>query len=750
MKNIIILKEKKWILFATFSSLCMLTETFAQCSAGFTFTVSFDSVQFTNTSTSTFSGDYTWDFADNNISTLIHPLHIYQNAGSYLVCLTMEDDTAGCTDVFCDTVDITNIPPVSAAWNQKENFPTDGRQWATGFSIGNMGYVGMGWDGSNYRNDFYSYDPFTNTWTELANFPGAGRYGAVSFVIGNKAYVGLGYGGSFKNDFWEYDPATDTWTQVANFGGTSRVSAVGFSIKNKGYVGTGYDGNDRKDFWEFDPSANTWTSKTNFPGVARNAAVGFSIGNKGYIGTGHNMSASRYYDFYQYNPATNSWVAKANVGGVIRSSAVSFVLDGEGYIGLGEKSYGDSYKDFWKYDTTTNIWTKIPNFAGSTRGRAIGFSIGDYYAYVGLGENYYHDFWQYSACTVLTPSVTIGRNDTICQNDSVFLFSSDTSSNQQWYLNNTPIFGATQQSHWATQSGQYFVSSGCSSPSKAVTVTVLDNISTPSICIVTVDSSIGKNTIVWEKLSDSSIISYNIYKETTQAGVYSLIGNNPVSLLSTFVDTSSNPSQVAARYKLTSVDTCNAESEKSVNHKTIHLSISMGIAPAINLNWSNYEGIIFDKYYIWRGTLLGNLNVIDSIQSTLTSYTDLNPPVGTNFYAIQVIYSKACTPSLNMSFSYSSSFSNAESTFSISGMSDKMPSVKISVIPNPTDGYFSVNFDGTIDSMEIYSLLGNRIYSSNGMELNQKIIDISERPAGIYIISIKSGSDFFYHKLLRQ
>ena len=83
-------------------------------------------------------------------------------------------------------------------------------------------------------------------------------------------------------------------------------------------------------------------------------------------------------------------------------------------------------------------------------------------------------------------------------------------------------------------------------------------------------------------------------------------------------------------------------------------------------------------------------------------------------------------------------------------MTEKKPSVKISVIPNPTDGYFSVNFDGTIDFMEIYSLLGNRIYSSNGLELSQKIIDISEMPAGIYIISIKSGNDFFYHKLLRQ
>lgn len=752
MKKISTIYKRSSFIIAALLFFCpMITETFGQCASGFTFTVNNNSVQFTNTSTSTSTGlTYSWDFDDGNISTAITPGHIYQSTGSYLVCLTMVDDTAGCTDLFCDTVVITTLPPVSAAWTQKANFSGSGRQWPIGFSIGNIGYIGTGWDGSNYSNDLWAYDPLTDAWTQKANFGGSARYGAVSFVIGNKAHVGLGYGPAYKTDLWEYDPSINTWTQKASFPGTARANAVGFSINNKGYVGTGYDGNVRKDFWEYDPSTNAWTLKATFPGAARNQAIGFSIGNKGYLGTGYDMMGTWYNDFWQYNPVNNSWTAIANYTGVTRSSAVSFVLDGEGYVGAGEKGFGTSYKDFWKYDTISNGWTLIPDLTGAARGRAVGFAIGNYNGYVGLGESYFDDFWQYSSCTVPTPSVAITGNDTICENDSVLLSTTFSASNYQWYINSSPIAGAIQQSYWATQSGQYSVSADCSSPSLPLTITALGNNTMPSICIVTVDSAIGKNIIVWEELSDAAVVSYNIYKETTQAGIYGLVGNNPVSSLSEFTDVSSNPAQVAARYKITSIDTCGNESAQSANHKTLHLTIGLGIFPAINLNWGNYEGITFGKYHIWRGVSKGNLVLIDSIQSTLTSYTDLNPPTGTNYYAIQVIYPQGCNPTVKSLPSSSSSFSNIENTATISGITERESSIQISLFPNPTNGSFSINCNEAINHIEIFNKLGERIYKSKINEPKSITVDISEIPAGIYFVTIKSGNNYYYKKLLKQ
>lgn len=47
---------------------------------------------------------YTWDFGDSNSSSLENPQHVYQNAGSYTVTLTITYAT--CTEVSAHTVDI--------------------------------------------------------------------------------------------------------------------------------------------------------------------------------------------------------------------------------------------------------------------------------------------------------------------------------------------------------------------------------------------------------------------------------------------------------------------------------------------------------------------------------------------------------------------------------------------------------------------------------------------------------------------
>ena len=145
-------------------------------------------------------------------------------------------------------------------WTQKADFGGTGRVHAVGFSIGTKGYIGSGNENMNLpdlKKDFWEWDQATDTWSQKADFGGAARYGAVGFSIGNYGYIGTGYDnyGETK-DFWEWDQATDTWTQKADFGGTERFHAVGFSIGDYGYIGTGYDNyGETKDFWEYDPSA---------------------------------------------------------------------------------------------------------------------------------------------------------------------------------------------------------------------------------------------------------------------------------------------------------------------------------------------------------------------------------------------------------------------------------------------------------------------------------------------------------------
>lgn len=242
--------------------------------------------------------------------------------------------------------------PATNQWTQRASFPGSARGNLAGFAIGTKGYAGTGAYPTSLTeyevfNDFYEYDPSTNTWAVKSDFPGAPRYDAVGFSIGNKGYIGLGYDATSNySDFYEYDPATNTWTRKADFPGDARRNAVGFSIGAKGYVGTGFPSSN--DFWEYDPSTNSWTEKESFGGTARYGAVGFSIAGKGYIGTGNDGDYTS--DFWEWDPTSNVWTARADFGGAARVFASGFSIGNKGYIGTGQTGGSFSMaRDFWEY-----------------------------------------------------------------------------------------------------------------------------------------------------------------------------------------------------------------------------------------------------------------------------------------------------------------------------------------------------------------------------------------------------------------
>ncbi len=61
--------------------------------------------QFINSSTG-INLTYFWDFGDGSTSTQQNPIHIFANAGTYTVCLTISDSQTGCTDTYCSVVTI--------------------------------------------------------------------------------------------------------------------------------------------------------------------------------------------------------------------------------------------------------------------------------------------------------------------------------------------------------------------------------------------------------------------------------------------------------------------------------------------------------------------------------------------------------------------------------------------------------------------------------------------------------------------
>jgi hypothetical protein len=286
-------------------------------------------------------------------------------------------------------------------WTQKGDFGGDGRYSASGFSIGNKGYIGLGGDSElETKKDFWEYDPETNIWTQKADYGGNVYWCSVGFSIGNKGYIATDQ----SQSFWEYDPATNSWTQKADYPGPI-VYAVSFSIGTKGYIATGEYS---QELWEWDGDTasatyNTWVQKAPFPPVAgRMWATGFSIGKKGYIGTGTNGNAYQK-DLWEWDgdtssPTYNTWTQKTSLPGVARGGAVSFSIGTKGYIGSGLDVWANTIlKDFWQWDQATDTWSQEPDFTGNARQDAVGFSIGKL-GYIGTG-GYDHsnarDFWEF-------------------------------------------------------------------------------------------------------------------------------------------------------------------------------------------------------------------------------------------------------------------------------------------------------------------------------------------------------------------
>ena len=289
-------------------------------------------------------------------------------------------------------------------WVELSDFEGLPRSDAVGFSIGEKGYVGTGYDGTDRLNDFWEFDPSKNTWTQKADLPGKARNGAVGFGTDTKGYVGTGYDGLNKlNDFWEFSPSTNIWTRKADFAGAARYSAVGMSLDNKGYIGTGYSGYYLKDFWEYNPSSDIWTQKTSVGGSKRKDATSFTINGKGFIMTGIDNGVYED-DVWEYDPSSDTWTEKNSISdatdydfddeyttltGVYK---VGFSINGRGYIATGGQSSGVVV---WEYDPVTDLWTEKASFEGTLRAEAVGFAIGSR-GYVTTGKNgayFLDDMW---------------------------------------------------------------------------------------------------------------------------------------------------------------------------------------------------------------------------------------------------------------------------------------------------------------------------------------------------------------------
>ncbi|GAB4143068.1 MAG: hypothetical protein Fur0041_18200 [Bacteroidia bacterium] len=106
-------------------------------------------------------------------------------------------------------------------WVQKASMPVAGRSGAVAWGQFPNGYIACGESFSaGFMNDVWEYNYFNNQWTQRTSLPASGRKHAVAFTIGNVAYVGTGFNGTYLDDCYAYFGITGIETnneqQVSN------------------------------------------------------------------------------------------------------------------------------------------------------------------------------------------------------------------------------------------------------------------------------------------------------------------------------------------------------------------------------------------------------------------------------------------------------------------------------------------------------------------------------------------------------
>ncbi len=202
------------------------------------------------------------------------------------------------------------------------------------------------------------------------------------------------------------------------------------------------------------------------------------------------------------------------------------------------------------------------------------------------------------------------------------------------------------------------------------------------ICLITVDSTTGKNLLIWEKpIIKGSLDHYNIYRENFTSNTYGFIGFQPFDSLTEFIDNTADPKVRSWRYKMSAIDTCGQESELSIDHKTIHLVLST-FAGDNYLSWDRYEGASYGSYNIWRDSDQTGWVKIDSIPGTIQSYTDI-APTGTNLdYFVEAVTDNSC--SSTKAKTYGTTRSNRENAIASTAISTDFEGSAQIIVENDT------------------------------------------------------------------
>ncbi len=275
----------------------------------------------------------------------------------------------------------------------------------------------------------------------------------------------------------------------------------------------------------------------------------------------------------------------------------------------------------------------------------------------------------------------------------------------------------------------------------------------PSICLLTVDTSLIYNMIVWEKDITQNVSAFNIYRETSVFGQFEKIVTRPYALESFYQDNDASPVDRSWRYYITTVDACGTESYGSFVHKTIHVVSSTSDGTNYDISWDDYEGISYSSIDLFRH---------DDVNGWVIA---ANLPYGTNHfnedplvlagldYMVSFNLSNSCTSTKAQDHNSTRSNKTA-SVFNGGGSTAEIQDKDlglISIYPNPASAILILHVDNP-ELFQYYEVtdLNGKIVSTGTILTNNTNIDLYAMESGVYLIRLVSDSKIVINKFVKN
>ena len=308
-----------------------------------------------------------------------------------------------------------------------------------------------------------------------------------------------------------------------------------------------------------------------------------------------------------------------------------------------------------------------------------------------------------------------------------------------------------------TEAGIYTVvgqaGTGCDASSAPVNISS-SVLSTPEICMITVDSITNQSIIVWEKDVTNAITGYGIYKETSfNSNNFQQIAVVAYDSLSEYVDINSNAEILAERYRISIIDSCGGETSLSDVARAIGLKVFPGLGVQRSLSWNAYVGSNqnITLYKIYSGPSYSQLTLLDAVSANISNYLDVSPVNGLNtVYRVYADLSSPCESTRAIrNRSISNGTGNIQQPFvqSINEVT-VFDAFDFTIMPNPNNGVFTIvlaNNNGA--TATIYDITGKLLVQEKLMG-KTNTMNLQGLSRGTYIVRVFDNKGFAAQRLV--